>query len=428
MAKLTLQDISSGYQSTSTYNANNTLIEAALENTLSLDGTIPNAMGVDLDMNSNQVTNLADGVNAQDAVTKAQLDALEVQLAAGNYLEADVNETVTADWTFSSTIDVGGATISDDPTLQWTVTANAGAGFATFKDTILLVMVTDSTTSSPLPLSTDPIECQLATYDSNIEPLWRVGFGATGATFEVGTDVLSSNVDIYGTNAAYQFVHFLIGDPDAGTDGTTALGNYVFDIGQTVGVGQDNYVLTYDNATGFITLEAAAAGGIANVVEDTTPQLGGTLDANGNTIDMGTNVITDAAVGQWDTAYGWGDHSTAGYANDKWTNVSEDVSDVCDSQYKNGVYFKDGITGVTLTLEASGVTTFDAGSTCAIINAHATTGDITVTEGAGTTLYYLDGSTVTDTAGGCTVGPGGYATLYRHSATVYYIMGGGITA
>jgi hypothetical protein len=50
-----------------------------------------------------------------------------------------------------------------------------------------------------------------------------------------------------------------------------------------------------------------------DLIGDTTPQLGGTLDANGNNIDMGTNVITDTKVGQWDTAYGWGDHSTAGY-------------------------------------------------------------------------------------------------------------------
>jgi len=57
----------------------------------------------------------------------------------------------------------------------------------------------------------------------------------------------------------------------------------------------------------------AGGGGISNVVEDTTPQLGGTLDANGNIIDMGTYTITDAKVGQWDTAYGWGDHASAGY-------------------------------------------------------------------------------------------------------------------
>ena len=50
------------------------------------------------------------------------------------------------------------------------------------------------------------------------------------------------------------------------------------------------------------------------LVDDTTPQLGGTLDANGNNIDMGTNLITDTKVGQWDTAYGWGDHSTQNYA------------------------------------------------------------------------------------------------------------------
>jgi len=52
---------------------------------------------------------------------------------------------------------------------------------------------------------------------------------------------------------------------------------------------------------------------IADIVTDTTPQLGGTLDANGNDIDMGTNLITDTKVGQWDSAYGWGDHSTQGY-------------------------------------------------------------------------------------------------------------------
>ena len=50
-----------------------------------------------------------------------------------------------------------------------------------------------------------------------------------------------------------------------------------------------------------------------DLVGDTSPQLGGTLDANGNTIDMGVNTITDTKVGQWDTAFGWGDHGTEGY-------------------------------------------------------------------------------------------------------------------
>jgi hypothetical protein len=50
-----------------------------------------------------------------------------------------------------------------------------------------------------------------------------------------------------------------------------------------------------------------------NIVEDLTPQLGGDLDANLFNIDMGTNIITDPKVGEWDIAYSWGDHSLVGY-------------------------------------------------------------------------------------------------------------------
>jgi len=68
-----------------------------------------------------------------------------------------------------------------------------------------------------------------------------------------------------------------------------------------------------DDADVYSTLTTSIASKIGDVVDDTTPQLGGTLDANGNSIDMGTNTITDTKVGQWDTAYGWGNHASAGY-------------------------------------------------------------------------------------------------------------------
>lgn len=47
------------------------------------------------------------------------------------------------------------------------------------------------------------------------------------------------------------------------------LGNLAFDADQTVGAGQDNYILTYDNASGEISLEPAAGGG--NVSNSGTP-------------------------------------------------------------------------------------------------------------------------------------------------------------
>ena len=92
MAKLTLTDITSGYASTTTINANNALVEAALENTLSLDGTAPNAMQVDLDMNSNKLTNVANGSNSQDAVTLAQVESLTGQAVVG-FLTEIVQDT-----------------------------------------------------------------------------------------------------------------------------------------------------------------------------------------------------------------------------------------------------------------------------------------------------------------------------------------------
>ncbi|MFZ9081022.1 MAG: hypothetical protein ACO23H_21015, partial [Alphaproteobacteria bacterium] len=45
-------------------------------------------------------------------------------------------------------------------------------------------------------------------------------------------------------------------------------GNYTFNTDQTVGAGQDNFVLTYDNGTGEISLEAAAGGGIGGSITD----------------------------------------------------------------------------------------------------------------------------------------------------------------
>lgn len=91
MAKLVLDDIGSTLTNTAatTINNNNTKIEQALENTLSRDGSIPNNMSADIDMNSNDLLNVnridtellfvdgdrvvpSDAVNVQNFATAAQ--------------------------------------------------------------------------------------------------------------------------------------------------------------------------------------------------------------------------------------------------------------------------------------------------------------------------------------------------------------------
>ena len=52
--------------------------------------------------------------------------------------------------------------------------------------------------------------------------------------------------------------------------GNVSLGNFTFDADQSVGSGQDNYVLTYDHSNTHISLEAASGGGGASVLGDLT--------------------------------------------------------------------------------------------------------------------------------------------------------------
>lgn len=48
---------------------------------------------------------------------------------------------------------------------------------------------------------------------------------------------------------------------DPNGTGNVAIGNFTFDADATVGASQDNHVLTYDNSSGLISLEAASGGG-----------------------------------------------------------------------------------------------------------------------------------------------------------------------
>lgn len=83
MAKLTLSDLSSLTNEASAIaliNANNALIEAALEKTLSRDGTSPNSMDVNLDMNSYRIQNLPAASTSTEPVRKAEWDGLMTQI------------------------------------------------------------------------------------------------------------------------------------------------------------------------------------------------------------------------------------------------------------------------------------------------------------------------------------------------------------
>jgi hypothetical protein len=76
MAKITLNDVTNGYSAAVRINANNDLIEAAIEKTLSRDGTTPNQMESDLDMNGYHIKNLGSPVSATDAARLVDITGL----------------------------------------------------------------------------------------------------------------------------------------------------------------------------------------------------------------------------------------------------------------------------------------------------------------------------------------------------------------
>jgi len=79
MTKLTLNDVSSFQNDSSavnTVNNNSDAIVAAVENTLSRDGTSPNTMGATLDMNSNRIVNLPLPISATEPLRVADADTL----------------------------------------------------------------------------------------------------------------------------------------------------------------------------------------------------------------------------------------------------------------------------------------------------------------------------------------------------------------
>lgn len=97
--KLTLADLASLANETSamaTINANNTLIEDAFDNTLSRDGSTPNAMEASIDMNSNRLLNLPQPISNGEPVRLQDIVDIEDSINVINGLSPFGVDLMTA--------------------------------------------------------------------------------------------------------------------------------------------------------------------------------------------------------------------------------------------------------------------------------------------------------------------------------------------
>jgi len=295
MAKLTLNDVVAGYKATTAINANSAATVAAMENTLSRDGTSPNTMTADLDMNGNNILNSGNILDAVSAVTGTAPIAVTSGLtpvvsvtaatgsAAGSMSAADktkldtVSGTNTGDQT---NISGNAATVTTNANLTGHVTSVGNAAvLGSFNSSQLASALTDETGSGAAVFAASPT----LTTPALGTPSALVGTNITGT----GASFTAGNATTVVTNAN------LTGHVTSSGNATT-LGSFTSTelrsaLTNETGTG----VAVFGTSPTLITpvLGTPASGNLANC---TFPTLNQATTGNADTATLATNVTTNA--------------------------------------------------------------------------------------------------------------------------------------
>lgn len=181
MAKLTLNDLASltnEASAISTINNNNASIETALDNTLSRDGTTPNSMSADLDMDTNSILNLPTPTLSHEPATKGYVDSISgtsdsAGLAAAVTTAATSATAAATSATAAATSATAAATSATTATTQATAASVSAAAAGT--NAVAALSSTSATSFTP------SVASQVLTVTA-------------GKAFSVGTNVLIQGV------------------------------------------------------------------------------------------------------------------------------------------------------------------------------------------------------------------------------------------
>lgn len=264
-------------------------------------GTTGNNVGIFWDKSTQQfvmVQTTADGDSSGDLTYSAYADLQVNSLSTANFTLPSVDgsdgqvlttdglgsvawETIPLQNLWETITSDSGSTAANTATDTLTVTGGTGINTAVSGDTLTITNTSPNVDQNIWLV----VNADAGTATANTTTDALTISGGTGISTSITGDTLTitndspnvtqnvfANIAVSGQNTVVA---------DSATDTLTL-------------VAGTNVTITTDDATDSITINAAGGSGIANVVEDTTPELGGTLDINSQNIVNGTQPIFDS--------------------------------------------------------------------------------------------------------------------------------------
>lgn len=227
MAKLILSDVgslASQVTAQNTINANNALIEAAMENTLSRDGTTPNTMDADIDINGNNLLNLpypasdtepirlGDLTTLLEAADKVLVDSITSGDAAklvkvrddeSGYEYSSITATDAGALAIPVSINIASTTTIDSVLDEDSLSSNSATALATQQS--IKAYVDAQVTAQDLDFQGDSggaLSIDLDSETLTIAGTDGIVTSGTTNTLTVGTDAILQDLDTLGAAAS----------------------------------------------------------------------------------------------------------------------------------------------------------------------------------------------------------------------------------